>query len=70
MLRNVLLILAGVPLGWAMVFPSMTDSGAIIACLVASGGILLVAWQAPERREKALEKRLAGLRIVGREEEP
>lgn len=71
MLRFVLVFLAGVPVGWAMIFSSLTDMDAIIACLVASGFTLIAAWNAPDhsKQEKALEKHLGRLRIVGREEE-
>lgn len=71
MLRHVLVFLAGVPAGWALVFVPQTDGASILGCLVVSALVLVAAWQAPDhsKPDKALEKRLRGLRIVGREEE-
>jgi hypothetical protein len=71
MLRYVLLFLAGVPAGWCMVFAPLTDATSILGCIVVSALVLIAAWQAPDhsKPEKALEKRLKGLRVVGREEE-
>lgn len=71
MLRYVLVFLAGIPAGWAMVFVPLTDATSIAGCAAVSALVLIAAWQAPDhsKPEKALEKRLSGLRIVGREEE-
>lgn len=69
MLRHVLVFLAGVPAGIA--FWPYHDIGALLACIGVSLLALIAAWQAPDssRPGKALEKRLNGLRIVGREED-
>ncbi len=69
MLRHVLLYLAGVPAGFALSIA--TDLETTVACVAVSVLVVVAAWQAPDhsKPEKALEKRLNGLRIVGREDD-
>lgn len=69
MIRFVLLVQAGIPIGLGIALAR--DFVSVAACLMTSVLLIFFAWHAPDssRPEKALERRLGQLRIVGREEE-